>query len=271
MSFPKLAITSQAFETAGELIEFCHQHECFDVEYTFDRQALTALDIEKELPVIRELKRNGCCPRFHLAFPGREIADPDPARAIAAADLYRHCMAMAASEGASFATLHIGLGLPPADIDYAAAVDHLSQLVEFSDRCGVTLSLENLRKGWLNQPETFRQLVEQSGSKVTMDIGHAVAREQHGHSCAMSYIDTLGPAIREAHVYEIEKSPFEGAPVCHMAPDTLAVIEPVLTGLLHNSACDYWLIELMDKNDIAHTLKLLRAYLDKARVCSIFA
>lgn len=264
MVCPQIAITSQAFLSSRELINFCQKQDCFAVEYTFNRKAVTSKEIDGEVPRIQSLLDAGCTLRYHLAFPGQEIAHSNSEAARAALDFYTYCLESISSLGGNFATMHIGLGTyHEAEIDYATAVCNLNRLVSIGKELEIDLALENLRKGRFNPPETFQNLINESKAWATLDIGHAVAREKKADrpGYALDYIRRLGPRIREAHVYEIEKRKPNGGPVYHAPPEKLDVIQPLLAELIQSSACDYWLIELTDKNDLVRTLKLLRNYL----------
>lgn len=264
MSYPQIAITSQAFTCSGELIDFCREQDCFAVEYTFNRSLMTPQEIDSELPEIRKLSDAGCKLRYHLAFPGREIAHSNPETARSAVIFYEHCLKSIARLGGNFATMHIGLGpYREEEIDYSTAVCNLNRLVSFGQDLGVELALENLRKGRLNPPKNFQKLINDSDAWATLDIGHALAREKKAGrpGYALDYIRHTGPRIREAHVYEIEKRAPNNGSVYHAPPENLDIIQPLLDDLISSSACDYWLIELTDKKSLAHTLELLRNYL----------
>ena len=213
------------------------------------------------MPAIQKLLNAGFKLRYHMAFPGREIAHSDPETARTAVNFYEYCLKSIARFGGNYATMHIGLGpYSETEIDYSTAVGNLNRLVSLGEELGVDLALENLRKGHFNSPKIFQNLIKDSKAWVTLDIGHAVAREKKADrpGYALDYIRRLGPRIREAHVYEIEERTPDGGPAYHVPPENLAIIHPMLASLMSSSACDYWLIELTGKNDLAHTLELLR-------------
>ncbi len=70
----------------------------------------------------------------------------------------------------------------------------------------MVVCLENLKHGWTNNPETFVELVEASGSMVTFDIGHARASPfiSSGDYTLQEFLESVENRIRNLHVYEIE-------------------------------------------------------------------
>jgi hypothetical protein len=61
-----------------------------------------------------------------------------------------------------------------------------------------------------------------------------------------------------------------GGPARHLPPRDLAAIGPLLDAMVRETSCDWWLIELMDAQETADTLSLLRLHRDgiKARAAA---
>jgi len=262
---PRLAVTSQAFACVRELTDFCENNDCFAVEYTFRRGALSRQEVARELADVAALLRSGIFVRYHLAFPGFELGHPDPQRAEEARAFYSWCLETVADLGGDRVTLHVGLdGALRGRVDYAAAATGLGEVVRRGETLGVQVCLENLRLGATGDPRRFRSLLEHSGAFATLDVGHAVAREQAmgEPGLAMDFIPRCNGRLLGAHVYEIEAALPPGGPVRHQAPATLDRIRPLLDAMLKETACDWWLIELMDPAELARTLGLVRRHLD---------
>lgn len=267
MSAMQLAITTQGFSSAPEVLSFCRKHDCFAAEYTFSRDASLLPEVEQELPDIEHLLNAGILLRYHLAFKNRELVDPDPVRAREALDFYRHCIRIVAGLGGRHVTLHIGLGAKDhSRLDYRTAADSLSALAKTSAEHDVSVCLENLRTGPTSVPESFCDLLRESGLRATLDVGHARAAEeaaaQPGY--ALEFVRCCGGRIRGAHVYDIERVPESGGPARHVAPEDLTAIRPLLDALLVHSSCDWWLVELPRVDEMVRTLHLLRRYLAEA-------
>jgi sugar phosphate isomerase/epimerase len=262
---PRLAVTSQAFACVRELTDFCEINDCFAVEYTFRRGALSRQEVARERADVKALLRSGIFVRYHLAFPGFELGHPDPQRAEEARAFYSWCLETVADLGGDRVTLHVGLdGALRGRVDYAAAAAGLGEVVRRGETLGVQVCLENLRLGATGDPRRFRSLLDRSGAFATLDVGHAAARELAAGTpgLALEFIPNCNGRLLGAHVYEIEAAVRPGGPVRHQAPASLDRIRPLLDAMLMETACDWWLIELMDPADLARTLGLVRRHLD---------
>ncbi|TVM36591.1 sugar phosphate isomerase/epimerase family protein [Oceanidesulfovibrio marinus] len=262
-----LAITTQGFSSAREVLSFCRVHDCFAAEYTFSREAVQLHEVEQELPEVEHLLNAGVLMRYHLAFKNRELADPDPTLAREALDFYRNCIQIVVGLGGRHVTLHIGLAAEDhSRLNYRTAADSLRTLAMVGDEYDVAVCLENLRTGPTSVPDSFWDLLRESGLQATLDVGHAraaeVAAAKPGY--ALEFIRRCGTRIRGAHVYDIERVPKSGGPAWHAAPEDLTAIRPLLDALLAHSSCDWWLIELPHVDEKIRTLHLLRHYLAEA-------
>ena len=264
MQVPTIAITNQVFSSIDELLRFCSEHDCQAVEYTFSRAAMSTEDIRREIPDIEKLLQAGITLRYHLAFKGRDLGDTDPGAAREALLLYGYCVRLAAELGGDHAVLHIGLGKKESDVvDYSSAALLLKELVPLGHENGVRVCLENLRRGRTGDPEGLWSLLQTSGAWATLDVGHAMAAQaaNGGDGHALEFIRLCKDRILSAHVYEIEKRPENGASAIHFPPHNLDNIRPLLDGLLEHTRCAWWLIELVRRDEVEHTLGLLRSYL----------
>jgi sugar phosphate isomerase/epimerase len=214
---------------------------------------------------LRRLPDAGLEVRFHLS-PEVEMAHADPAIAVqavgnlqrgldVAARYARHPTGEASVDASTYATVHLACNeSPPEALDWETAVRNLSVLVEYGQERGVTVCLENLRTGWTSDPDLFVQLVDQSGARVTFDLGHANSSAFAAQR--LGFLERVASRVVNAHVYEVER-----VGVGHIAPIDLRVIGPLLESLLH-TGCDWWLIELADQEAVERTQALLLAYLE---------
>lgn len=134
-------------------------------------------------------------------------------------------------------------------------MDHLSHLVERGHQLGITVCLENLRRGPTSDPDTVVEWAEASGAAITMDVGHAVSsrRVQEGVLSALDFVDAFSARLVEVHMYEQERDR-------HYPPTDLSILGPVLDRLLE-TACSWWTIELDDYAEALATRTLLLDYL----------
>ncbi len=265
IDLPQVAISTQAFPSVWDVLDFCRVHKCPAVEYTFRRGAVSRDEVAREIPDIELLRRSGLFLRYHLAFPAFDLGHPDPARARAAVDFHLFCLRLVAEVGGDRVTLHIGLdGALRGRVDYEAAARGLRELVNAGERLGVRVCLENLRLGQTGNPGRFQELLGQSGAWATLDVGHARARElaSTAPGRALDFISRCGEKLLGAHVYEIEAVVEPGGPARHLPPRDMAAIGPLLDAMVRKTSCDWWLIELMDAEEMANTLSLLRLYQD---------
>jgi sugar phosphate isomerase/epimerase len=195
--------------------------------------------------------------RYHFPVGGRrDVAHhPDEPHALAGLEATIDSLGGA---GERVVTVHLPFG---EDIDpgrLSATADRLAELVAYGARRDVTVCLENLRWGVTADPERFAALIEHTGASVSLDVGHANSSEhaRAGFS-AERLVELMAPRIRNAHVYDREDPH-------HIAPVTLDRIAPVLDALLA-TPCDWWVIELFDRDEVAHTRALLGEFLDDRR------
>lgn len=123
------------------------------------------------------------------------------------------------------------------------AVSRLKALVEYGERRGVVVSLENLASGWTSNPIVLQNIVKDTSSSVTLDIGHinSCSLIRNGKMSRNRFLEYLGPYIVGAHIYEFE----EGRHVCPQDP---YIVFDLMELLLYTNA-DWWVFELTEKDD----------------------
>lgn len=251
-----LAVATQ-WHVFPEKFEWLAQHG-FGMEYApnpkrFDHTKDHLMPyVEKNIPV-----------RHHGYFPGFEIGDVDGEKAEEALQLHLKAVDGMLGCGEQVMTVHVGL--PTAkEVDPGRVKDNLARLVEYAQDRGVTICLENLRKGPTSNPETVLEWAEWSGASITMDIGHATSckRVICGDMNVLDIMKMFSPLLKEVHFYETEST-------THHAPEDMLILGPVVDQLLETD-CRWWTIELDAYDEIINTRKLVQEYL-LARVHSLAA
>ena len=221
----------------------------FALEYTPDPLHPEAL-AEHVAPVLAA----GLAVRHHAFFPEHDLGHADPALAEEALALQMRALEAMQGLGEPVVTAHIGLN-PRTPLDAGHAVANLSRLVARAGDLGLTVCLENLRRGPTSHPETVLAWARASGAQITLDVGHAVSSEwvRAGQLSPLDYIDYFAERLCEAHLYERESDR-------HYPPQDMSILGPVVDRLL-STACGWWTIELDDPEEALFTRTLLQDYM----------
>ena len=223
----------------------------FALEYAPDPEALHALG-EQLAPYLSA----GIPIRYHGFLPGYEIGHSDAE--LAERGMGAHVASLDAMRGLGeqVITFHIGLS-SRVPIDAGRAVDNLAKLVEHGSRLGMTVCLENLRRGPTSDPRNVVEWAEASGAMTTLDIGHAIESEivKSGELAILDFVELMAPRLREVHMYERETDR-------HHPPKDMRVLGPIVDRLI-NTDCDWWTIELDDYDEALETRRLLLEFLQK--------
>lgn len=188
--------------------------------------------------------------RHHGYFPGVEIGHEDPRHAEKAVGFHYQVIDAIQGVGEGHLTVHVGLDFHT-PLGHERVIENLWRLTEYGRRRGITVSLENLRRGPTSDPEILAGWAEQSGASITFDIGHAVSCQKvwSGEISVGQIIDRIGPRITEVHCYEFESDR-------HHAPQNMQVLGPVVDRLA-TLDCPWWTIELQTTEDILRTRDLV--------------
>ncbi|MFC2037669.1 sugar phosphate isomerase/epimerase family protein [Chloroflexota bacterium] len=200
--------------------------------------------------------------RYHGFFPEYEIGHQDAAVAERALAIHTAALEAMHGRGQPVITVHVGLDRT-APLDHGRVVENLARTVQRGHELGITVCLENLRRGPTSHPGLLLAWAEASGAMITLDIGHALS-SQHVQSggpvlskaeglTALEFIDACGGRIREAHMYEREADR-------HYPPQDMILLAPIVDRLLE-IGCGWWTIELDDYAEALSTRALLLAYL----------
>jgi sugar phosphate isomerase/epimerase len=200
--------------------------------------------------------KHGMAVRHHGYFPGAEIGHAHPGAAEAATRLHFKAMEAIQGLGEPLMTVHIGLDqkLP---LDHRRAVQNLTRLVRYGKKIGVTISLENLRRGPTANPSTLLEWARRSGAGITLDVGHAVSSEcvRREETSVEEIIDLTAERIAEVHLYEFETDR-------HWAPRSMDILGPIVDKLV-TVDCPWWTIELEDTGEVLRTRRLLSEHFQK--------
>ncbi len=199
---------------------------------------------------------SGLPSRFHAPCQDVELAHADPRVSGAALVYLKMYIDFLKVFPETHFNLHIGSrSISEDELSWETAIRNLKELVEYGKAQGVTVCLENLKKGWTSVPEKLALLVEASGAMVTLDIGHARACLAMTQSSAKleEYITPYAERIRNLHLYEIET--LAGR---HMEPQNLESIGGILDRVLEYGVT-WWVIELSDFEEILRVKNLLHA------------
>jgi len=192
--------------------------------------------------------------RHHGYFPGFELGDSNAEKAQAALALHKQAVDIIAGLGEQVITVHIGL-VPTIQLDSGRTEENFCKFVEYARSKGVTIALENLRRGPASAPEYVVDLARKAGSAITLDVGHAVSSDlvEHGESSVPEIIDMFSHSLIEVHFYEYETDN-------HYAPKDMSILAPIVDELL-KTQCSWWTIELDEHKDILFTSNLVQDYL----------
>jgi sugar phosphate isomerase/epimerase len=193
--------------------------------------------------------------RYHGFFPGHEFAHADPEAAKHGLDVHLAALEVMPGRGEPVITVHVGLRRQD-PLDPGRAVDHLARLVERGRQLGITVCLENLRRGPTSDPETVVAWAAASGATITLDVGHAISsrRVLKGELSPLDFVEACASRLAEVHIYERETDR-------HHPPRDMTLLGPIVDRLIETQ-CSWWTIELDDYAEALATRALLLDYLD---------
>lgn len=257
MTRPKLALCN-FIPDVHALKEFALAHGFAGVDWTFKLADLPESPLE-ETRLLKNVSRlQPLEVRYHCAFNGLDLGDADPEKARAAREAFKKACRIVSKLNGKFMTIHMGLGRDSMeDLLWDETLSALSELVHYARILGIRLCLENLAGGWSSRPELFEKLVRKSGAGVTLDIGHA--RVCHSvesqHYAVEDFIFPHAEQIHNAHIYHEERNE------THLPPSCLEDILDRLD-LLHTLPCDWWVLELRNREALWATRRVVQEYFD---------
>jgi len=196
----------------------------------------------------------GVTTRYHGFLPGYEIGHQDHEVAERGLRVHRAVLDSMCGRGEQVITFHVGLDSED-PIDPDRAVENLTRLVKYGLGLGITVCLENLRRGPTSDPRTVAEWARASGAMVTFDVGHAVSCQlvERGRISVLDFLDILADRLHEVHMYERETDR-------HYPPQDMTILGSIVDRLLETE-CGWWTIELDDYAEALATRKLLLDYL----------
>ncbi len=215
------------------------------IEYTPSMHELHGLQSS-----LRPYLERGVAIRHHAFFPGLELADEDDEKSTQSVALHNQMLDLIAGYGEQIITVHIGVDTT-VKLNPAKAVDNLSSLAERARKLGITLSLENLRRGLTSDPHIVLDWATQAGTSITLDLGHALCSEfsMNGGPDIYEVIRLFESRLAEVHFYERETDR-------HYPPEDMVLLGPIVDALVQ-TPCDWWTIELESTTEIQQTCGLL--------------
>lgn len=241
---PIAVALSARWHTFPERFQWIAEHD-FDLEYTPDPQNLDKLAGHVD-PFIRK----GVLVRYHGFFPGCELGHADPSLAGQALDLHKRALDALEGHGEPVITVHVGLDVQ-VEVEPRRVVDNLGRLVDYGLQRGITVCLENLRRGPSSRPDTLVAWASQSGARITFDAGHAVSSQSvlSGEYSALEFLDLAADRVYEAHLYGREEDR-------HYPIRKLEDVQPI-ADRLRMTQCRWWTIELDDYGEALQTREIL--------------
>jgi len=244
---PTIALSAR-WDTYPDRFRWIVEHG-FALEYSPNPEAFDLLP--KHVDLFLEA---GIPVRHHGFFPGYEIGHQDAAIAERAMRVHMAALEAMRGRGEQVITFHVGLRRED-PIDPGRVVENLWWLVERARDLGITVCLENLRRGPTSHPENVVAWARASGAMITLDIGHAVScqRVQSGELTALDFVEMVADRLFEVHMYERETDR-------HHPPQDMTTLGPIVDRLLA-TRCTWWTIELEDYAEALATRNLLLNYL----------
>lgn len=245
--YPTMALSTKCHLYPERLI-WIAEHQ-FALSYTPDPEDFRSLPahvdpfLQKNIPV-----------RYHGYFPGYEFGHLSPEKGKDGLRVHMAALEAMAGHGEPVITIHIGLNQKD-PIDSGRAVENLSKLVARARELGITVCLENLRRGPTSHPDTVTNWAHKSGAMITFDIGHAAGCQsvQNGELTMLDFLGRVADRLLEAHVYQREVDR-------HYPPENMEFLGPIVERLLE-LGCHWWTIELIEYAEALTTRDLLRNYL----------
>lgn len=192
--------------------------------------------------------------RFHCRFFEYELGNAGPEKAEEAFQLHSRVVDAVAGLGEPVITVHLNL-VPGIPFDSQRAVENLTRLVEQGRKLGITVCLENLRRGAMSDPDNVLSWAEASGAGITLDVGHAVSSElvKEGKTTVPGIVDLFRGRLYEVHMYGKEEDR-------HYPVEDMDSMKPVVDRLL-STDCTWWTIELDSYEEALDTRQRLLGYL----------
>jgi sugar phosphate isomerase/epimerase len=200
------------------------------------------------------LLKAGVPVRYHGFLRGYEFGHQDAAAAKRGLRLHLLALEAMQGRGEQVITVHVGL-IRDDPIDPERAIENLTRILARAKELGITVCLENLRRGPTSDPETVVVWARASGAMITLDVGHANSceRVESGKLSTLDFVAAFADRLHEVHMYERERHG-------HHPPKDMSILGPIVDRLVE-TRCSWWTIELDDYDEALSTRGLLLDYL----------
>ncbi len=189
--------------------------------------------------------------RFHTRYFDHELGHADPVRAAQALEAHLRTLRAMSGLGEPVVTVHTGLD-PNQPVHEPTFVENLARLVKYGKGLGISVCLENLRRGPSSSPANVLNWAETTGAMITLDVGHALGSEaaQSGRCSAEGFLDLFADRLFAVHIYGREDD--QG----HHPIEDIAPFRPLIAKLARTE-CAWWTVELQSPAQALDTRALL--------------
>lgn len=254
---PKLLLSHLAIgKDPGTLRGYVAAHRYDGLEWGLDGQRMAVARGRRKW-ILDGFRSVGPLCSLHAPYTDLEIGHRDAEYAAAALRILREYVDVAAELPAHHLNLHVGShALEPEERSWENLVRNLSALLEYAERRGTLVTVENLRHGLTSEPETFAALLRATGAPVTFDLGHAhgSAWVQHGRGSVVEFLKSIPTRIVAGHLYLTETGD------THVPPGEVTDVAAALDGLCA-AGCDWWVLELHSRETLEQTRRVVDQYL----------
>lgn len=253
---PELFLSSSAFRDPPDaIVAYARKHAYAGVEWYLDQRRLpVAPEARKKL--FSAMRRGGLGIRFHAPAADVEIGHRDPAIADTSLRYLVMHVEFLGEVAPTTLTMHVGSrSIPMELLSWEVTLEHLRRIAAAGRERGVTVCLENLKRGWTSDPHRLLAMAEAANSAITLDLGHAHAGAfvQDGGTIE-AFFSVIKARVANVHVYAIETP--EGY---HVPLEDLTRHGPALDALLAQGQRT-WVLELSNAEDLAQTRQVLQSY-----------
>jgi sugar phosphate isomerase/epimerase len=253
---PEFYLSSSALQAPPEaVLAHALQHGYAGVEWYLDQRRLPiAPDARGRL--FKTIRLAGLGLRFHAPAADVELGHQDPAIADASLRYLTMYIGFLADVAPTTLTVHVGSRSIPMDLlSWETTLAHLRQVATIGREHGVTVCLENLKRGWTSDPTRLLAMAEAANSSITLDLGHANASPfVRDGGTLEAFAGIVMARVANVHVYALETP--EGR---HEPLETLNGHGRALDRLLTHERRT-WVLELSNTEDLATTRRTLEPY-----------
>lgn len=231
--------------------EWIREH-AYAVEYAPDPERLDLLP-QTVLPLVRQ----GIPTRLHTRYFDYELGHADRIEADKALKVHLRTLEKMQGLSEPVVTVHTGL-VPALPFREEHFRKNLSRLVQYANRMGVTVCLENLRLGHGSDPFKILQWAEESGAMITLDLGHALGcpRVLNQEMSILQVVELFASRVFGVHIYGKEDE--QG----HHGVEDIEFFKPLMHRLLQTH-CRWWTVELSDPGLAMSTRSKVENYLER--------